>query len=201
MGAPFGDPPPRRRAPAELGAANGPDKIAHRIRNDESFSEHGGAAERSEAAYVAPSPFPRSWKWGWCNVATRSPEPISSSRPSPGGLLPPPRKLDFWRRVFAHLLSQKIQRNLSRGAPGAPGALLGPPVGHLLPPTKRTLVTTKRTRAFSGDQCAFTGGKRWPTGGPRSAPRAHKGPRFFFETSSQIFSGIFNSRGDFLETI
>ena len=49
-------PLPRRRAPAELGAANGPDKIAHRIRNDESFSEHGGAAERSEAAYVAPSP-------------------------------------------------------------------------------------------------------------------------------------------------
>ena len=49
-------PSPRRRAPAQLGAANGPDKIAQQVRNDDSFSEHDGAAERSEAAYVAPSP-------------------------------------------------------------------------------------------------------------------------------------------------
>ena len=49
-------PLPRCPPPSHLGAASGPDRTSKWMRNKVSANEQDGAAERSEAAFVAPSP-------------------------------------------------------------------------------------------------------------------------------------------------
>ena len=58
----FSAPPSPARPPSHLGAASGPDRTSKCMRNNVSANEQDGAAERSEAAYVAPSPLGRSSK-------------------------------------------------------------------------------------------------------------------------------------------
>ena len=99
---PHFDPPPcSAPRPAQLDAANGPDKTSHRVRNNDPSSEQEWAAERSEAALRCTiPPFLSRRKGDGTTKAPRSPKPISSSRPSPGGLLRPPQKLVPRRAPF-----------------------------------------------------------------------------------------------------
>ena len=64
----------------------------------------------------------------------------------------------------------------NRGPLWALGALLGPPVGHLLPPVNAHWSPLNARVRLVVTSVRLVGGQRWPTGGPRSAPGAPGAP-------------------------